>query len=393
MIPDPVGDRKKKRKRRILLAVYLAVLIVLFEVFSNLILAFLIHPERMKRFDDIYVKENADLWFAPHPYVKFLNKNEYVREKRRVLRNIDEPRENKVFIVMMGGSTTWTGYPAYTKEYLDEKLEAMNSPIRAEVFNFGGAGWTSLQSSQNYFYLLKYLHPDFVVIHHNHNDGDIERALAKSAIVYCPDIGSLDRAIIKTSKFYKLLKYTYISSYNYIVYRKHISCHMIVRGDYPMTARMSSYINDADPGAFMPRFFEKDFLQAEYAKGKWNTLEFMLKETYGHLAKCIKTDNGVFIVTTQYQNYSRTAPKKYDTPVKGVQNKSDRINSIIRDISREYDVPLVDLDKLMLPYDHLLKDECHFQEEGIKVKGELVGATIWEIMLERYNLRKFQTSR
>lgn len=376
----------KKRSRKSILIIYLFSLVIFFEIISHLILSHIIDSERLSRFDDIYIKKTEEYCLVPHPYLKYIRKPFSVTETERYLEHLEKPRENKIFIVALGGSTTRTGYPKYAEDFINEKLKEINSPLRAIAFNFGVEGWSSIDSTQLYFYLLKYLHPDYVVIHHNHNEGKIRDFLYNSHIEYYPYIGSIERTLISKSKFYRLLKYVYVSLYNTVVYRKPIGCDRMIDEELPMIARISAYINALPENMLLPRCFERDFVNMEYKPGKWNTYEFILKENYASLARYIEADNGVCIVTTQYQNLVKAPDGKLSgsmTEMMELNDEKERINKIIRDFSIEYETLLIDLDELMEPYDHLLIDELHFSEEGVKKKGEFVGEAIWKNMIDQ----------
>jgi hypothetical protein len=70
-------------------------------------------------------------------------------------------------VACLGGSTTASGYPATLEDWLRS-----NAPDgqRWEVLNFGLEGWTSLHSLVNLSVRGLDYRPDWVVIHHAHND-------------------------------------------------------------------------------------------------------------------------------------------------------------------------------------------------------------------------------
>ena len=205
-------------------------------------------------------------------------------------------------------------------------------------------------------------------------------------IEYYPYVGSFERTAVRVSRVYKFLKFVYLSTYNRIHYGRIIRSHNIPEQDFPPAARISAYINDQDPDAHLPRFFERDFVRFKFTEEGEVTEDFLLRENYESLARSIKADRGEFILTTQYQNLSNSAESKYINEITVLQVRNNRRNDLIREISARNNLTLVDLDRDMAPYGNQLLDEVHWDEDGIRMKGELIGQSIWSIMKERYNI-------
>ena len=68
-------------------------------------------------------------------------------------------------------------------------------------------------------------------------------------------------------------------------------------------------------------------------------------------------------------------------PCDNKQGLADRFG-----LSRTHQIPLVDLAEEMKDYDSLLEDGLHFNEVGIRLKGELIGEGIFELLKEQYHL-------
>lgn len=198
------------------LALIIIILLIL-ELSSALILNRVIHSTRMQRFDTLYGISPEEYEFIPHPHLMYVEPH-YLSELERYLGYLEKDgegriaavaeRKDEVLIVALGGSTTKRGYPKYTERYLNEKLQELNSSFEAVVFNFGVDGWSSFESIQDYFSVLRYLHPDVVIVHENHNDGNIQRVWNLNTILYYPEIGTFERVLIRKSRTYKLLKFT-----------------------------------------------------------------------------------------------------------------------------------------------------------------------------------------
>jgi len=377
------------------IAVLLVMIPLLLEGISYIILKNVVHPTRLERFDDIYHREPTDYRWIPHPFLKYVQE-EYINEKERLLNYIstEESHENTITIVALGGSTTRTGYPKYTEAFLNQQSKEVGLPYDFVVFNFGVDGWSSFQSIQNYFYLLKYLHPDYILVHHNHNEGEINRFFSRNGVEYYPEISSTERWLVSQSKTYKVLKLAYLLSYNRIRYKTDLRFYDILdqKEPYPSTARISAYLNDKDPEAFMPIFFERDFVDKQYPQ-EGITDEMLLSENYASLIRYAREDGGQVVIITQYQNYSKAAIDKFSSNADQLNKESRGLNSKLREISKEYNVLLVDIEAEMSPLDHLLVDEVHFKEEGIRAKGEIVGGAIWDDLLDAGSLARQQSRK
>jgi len=372
---------KGKWVRRARIALYVVGLIIFLELSSSLVLNNLISPMRMERFDTIFLKEPTEYWMLPHPYLGWVE-SRYLNEQERYLNRLGKDRTDRIYVVALGGSTTGTGYPTFTEQYLDTKLDEINSSLKVTVFNFGVSAWSSLTTLQNYVYLLRYLHPDIVVIHHNVNDLK-DRELFRQSVLYYPQISRWEKTLIRNSGFYRLLKFAYILSYNPIRYGTGVV------DDYEsglnMQARISSYLNENNPNANPLDFFRSDFTGGK-SQLAGISFEFLLAETHESLINYARADNSTLIMTTQYLNYSKDR-HRIPFVFEEEQRQSRDINNILRNVSRQHTVPLVDLDAKMEEYDHLLlEDGVHFNEEGIRLKGELIGEAIFRILAERYNL-------
>lgn len=376
-----MNQRKWLRYARI--GLYVIGLTIFLELTSSLVLNNFVSSERMERFNTIFLIGPEEYGYIPHPYLGWVGP-QYLGEQERYLSYLGENRTDKLYIVAMGGSTTRSGYPAFTESYLNGRLEGLNSSLRAVVFNFGVGSWRSLHSIQNYFYLLRYLHPDFVITHENVNELDAGTKPFQQAVLYYPQISNWERTLIRNSRFYRLLRFTYLLSYNPFHYGTTVVHNDGL--DFPTQARLSSFLNGEEKSP--EQFFRYDFT-GESLQSLDIPLEFQLTENYGTLIKYTKADNSTLIMTTQHLNYSkaRTAPvQAVADPLTG-ESKSRDVNNLIRDLSRQYHVPLIDLDREMEQYDYLLtEDGVHFNEEGIKLKGELIGEAIFDILVERYNL-------
>ncbi len=364
---------------------YIVGLIIFLEFSSSLVLNNLISPSRMEHFNGLFLKAPTEYWMLPHPYLGYVTKG-YITEWERYLGYLGEDRRDKIYVVALGGSTTESGFPSYTEQYLNAKLNKINSSLKVIVFNFGVGGWSSLTSLQNYVYLVRSLHPDFVVIHHNYNDFDICRQLFLQAVPYYPQISAWERTVVRNSRSYRLLKFAYLLSYNPIRYGRGVVYN---EPNLPMQTRISSYLNNNEPHPDDILYFQEDF-----TGGKPQSLEvppeFPLTEIYESLIKYTRFDNSTPIITTQYLNCPKFT-EAGEGERERCENESRDINNLLKDISAKHNVQLVDLDAEMASYNYLQKnDGVHFVKEGIRIKGELVGEAIFEILKKQYKLNGSQ---
>ena len=152
-------------------------------------------------------------------------------------------------------------------------------------------------------YLLRYLHPDIVIIHHNVNDILRDSKVYRQSVLYYPQISNWDRTLLRNSRLYKLLKFTYFLSYNPIHYGKEI-VYDDDKLKLPMQARISFYLNQNSPTADPTVFFREDFIGERQQQDEMS-LEFLLTENYETLIKYTRADNSTLILTTQYLNFSK----------------------------------------------------------------------------------------
>ncbi len=374
---------KNKGVRYARIGLYIIGLIIFLEVSSTIVLNHVIDPVRIERFDILFLK---DLKYhsnriLPHPYLGWVTP-QYLDEQERYLSHLGKEKGDYIYIATLGGSTTETGYPKYTQDYLNQKLEGANSPLRAEVFNFGVGGWNSQNSLLNYAYLVRYLHPDFIILHHNVNDYFFDMERLKQSIVYLPTASRTEKALLQNSRFYKLLRFTVLLSYNHVSYGT--GTVLSEDANLPIPSRISSLLNEEDGSVQAKEFFRIDFAgshqESADAPAIVPTPIHLLSETYECFIRYTTADHSTLIMTTQYQNFSKKDGGGWPLP-EDEKSFTQQINSLIKSLSASNNVPLVDLDAEMEQYDYLLLDDCvHFVEEGIKIKGELVGEGIWELI-------------
>lgn len=370
--------------------------IIFLELSSYVILTVFISSTRIERFDESYALNNEQYMQymqLPHPYLGWVTR-EYVAERERLLNHITQRKQDAIYVVALGGSTTAEGsdgYPAYTERYLEERFANHNLSLDVIMFNFGVPGWSSVVSMQNYYLLVKDLHPDFVIIHENINDHNLKATVLHDAVIYYPQISSAERRLLRASRFYKLVKFTYLSLYNIIHYGTEIGPYTptTFTENYPLNSRISSYLTSKDPHAFPPTFFMRDFIGAELLQSErdYDFDLFLLTENYQTFIDVVHAQNSTLVLTTQYVNFSKRLSDFQPVNSELEVRQQHEFNNRIRELSALNGVPLVDLEDEMERYDPMmLGDGVHFNEDGIQVKGELIGAEIFEVLSSRYHL-------
>ena len=377
-VPRMRTERSPRSFRKIAL-LYCAGLLLFLELSSALVLT-MINDTRLERFDALLLADRYKM--VPHPYLGWVSQG-YLRERERYLSLLAvDNRTGKIVIAALGGSTTETGWPRYMEEFLNSRLAEANSSLRVSVFNFGVPGWSSLQSLLNYVYLVRYAHPDFIVVHHNINDRSIDTEIIRQSVLYYPLAGPMERTLLRHSRTYKLSRFAYLYLYNHFSY----GCGVYAPEDkeppphppHPR-ARLSSYLN-WPRRIFMPSFFSTSL--AGDAEGPRMSHEGVLTEIYDSFIRYSRADGSTLILTTQYLNYSKSGFDPSDEPA--VDKEISRsINTLLRNVSSQHRIPLVDLAAEMEPYDELLSDDgVHFGNAGSRVIGELVGQALYPLITE-----------
>ncbi len=116
------------------------------------------------------VAQPAEHQYLGHPFLHYLGNPEVPGTNAMGFwdeeHELDKPA-GVVRVACVGGSTTASGYPAL----LERRLEAeQGEHPRFEVLNFGVHGWTTLHSLVNLVVWGVDYQPDYVVVHHAHND-------------------------------------------------------------------------------------------------------------------------------------------------------------------------------------------------------------------------------
>lgn len=334
--------------------VWIVLILVFFELSSTLVLHGILGKERYQRFKDVYLEQKIEI--LPHPHLQ------YITEKvAQELKRYNSYDGDKIRIAAFGGSTTESGYPEITQEYLDAHSEKDYI-----VYNFGVGGWTSRHSLDLYMNYLRYDPPDIAIIHHVLNDAQVRSTESKAFIP--PDIYTAEKIVLKVSRFARLIKASYI------LVRFKTYDQSLYSDSTPISVRIGNHIFGQTNVIMSEAFFVK-YPDAELDR----TLDLDDRaKTIKDFARYLNTDGVDVLLTTMYLN---------TTPYTGTNWKSkgaiDIINEDIRRFSSGENFYIVDLEKEMTGHSDLFIDFCHFNETGIRIKGELIAEGILAIEKNR----------
>ncbi len=269
-------------------------------------------------------------------------------------------------IVCIGGSTTYsTGVDDYEHSYpflLEKKLN--ESGVHVEVINAGVRGYNSLQSYINYLTKIEDLNPDMLLVYHAVND-------IWTRAVWPPEAYKADQSG----------SYTVQSSPEY----KGISSLSIIRVPLIFAGVISpetSWNNVVKiPESNHSVALEKQLRNNTYPSGIFDTIpvDMMLKVNkpiffHRNLKMLVEVarSNGTQVVFSTF-TYSKTHPS-YVTELKleAFQECILEHNDIIRDLSKDNGVPLLDLEKELSLEDEWLTDGMHFNFLGNQIRAEKI---------------------
>jgi len=289
--------------------------------------------------------------YVPHPYLVYTgnpkakhNEDGFLGRKRTLVKPA-----NTVRVACLGGSTTYGifNWPRQLRVLLNDDSDADRR--RYEVFNFGMAGYTSLESLINLAINVQDYEIDVLVIHHALNDlmprlyPVMARDYRHFRKIYRP-MGRVERYLTGHSALFVF-----------------ISRRLGVRhslADATMT------VNDANPD----NPFQPDSLNPNTQIFRRN-LETMIS---------IAQSTGMRPVLTTMP-YSLDPSKlpgdwaiSHDVKVAGMVEH----NAIIREIAAERGILLVDLDREMTGHESYFIDHIHCDGTGRIRKAELIAAAL-----------------
>lgn len=251
---------------------------------------------------------------------------------------------NTIRVVAMGGSTTICGYPAFTETFLNTHT---GDSLKFEVLNFGMTYWTSAHTAVNFILNVIDFQPDYVIFHHAWNEDkarnvpeELFRNDYSHAITYFHEPEIHDKWPLRISMIYRGIQ--------------------MKLGIQPEWASLGAATTVKDLPVVQPLYSNKNELYP-----------FMRNiRTIIDLAGV----RGIRVMlVTQPHSTDPNIPYYY------AHEMIDQGNEVVREIAAQYgkQVAFFDLDSLMTGhYNEVFIDLGHMNEEGIKFKGEQVGAAL-----------------
>jgi hypothetical protein len=281
----------------------------------------------------------------PHPFLQFTAVRWTSRGERGLgFGNITVSRIPKptgvVRVACLGNSTTFDNYP----ERLEDFLNRCGGGLRFEILNFGTGWWASVHTMLNFVLNVRDFHPDFVVVHENCNDEKF-RGYAGLRGDYAHAIRPLrlwryrDAWLYRFSLIYRLGIILVSKQFPRVYYFPHIGVAMN-RGKTP----------DYIPGEL--QLFRRniaticDLAAAEGIKVIIPTMPF-----------------------SKLHRYTQFDETRFHPHLLGA-------NAVLRELSNEKAVALVELERMFMDKDSFFRDGFHLDEVGVGIKALEIGKTI-----------------
>lgn len=252
------------------------------------------------------------------------------------------PREKQtgtIRIACLGASTSEDGYP----QLLQEFLSSAKPEAKIEVRNFGNAGWTSAQNLINYSLNVKYFSPDYVLIHEAVNEvkvrgyDDLRTDYSHAFKVLSPPLPRKDAPFVRYLNSYAFGKFLYYK------------LRKINPGVDVYTAIIRTNVHPVP------------LREEELGIFRENILE-IIRSAEAHGSRIILTT----------QPYSKTN-LSWGAHVPGHMVEA---NEMLRSISAERGLKLVDLDKVMQGHEEYFVDPVHLSPDAIRLKASTLSVEI-----------------
>lgn len=297
--------------------------------------------------------------YQPHPYLTYTLTPNFVDSSGKTRHNSlgfrgPEVREkkgpNSVRIIAIGGSTTYTikvnddnkTYPAQ----LERTLQSVTGNREIEVINSGIGGYTTWESYINLSFRLLYLEPDIIVVYHAANDLHARRVKIHKS----DNSGYRRQWQLKWNLPLRAIRFSY--SLRILA--------LALTGIKPLGVEHYTRQNDeliTNPPAsqletFPPVFFRHN-LQLMVRLAKSNNCRVVL---------CTFATNPDFS-----DHYAST---------EFYQMGFVEMNRVIRRVAREEEVTCADVDAALPRDSSIWVDGVHLNEQGAKVKAEIISKAI-----------------
>lgn len=285
-----------------------------------------------------------------------------------------EKEKGKVRIICIGGSTTYSdGVKDYKESYpyiLERELT--ESGVNAEVINAGTPGYYTIQNLQSYYLKLHDLQPDYVLIYQGIND--LHGRLTWPPEYYKEDLSGTivrpDNAKRSPLRFISILRIP-----------------LVFLDYWESESSLGGLVKIADSN--VSQLYNEQLKNGTYPKGlfinvpvdsilKVNSPLFYKKNTE-YLIKLIQENGSQPILTTFI--YSSDFPDHAPyLRASAYQNALSEHNQIMVELSKKYDLELIDLASELSIDKDMFTDGVHFSRKGNEVRSKLINQKLLEII-------------
>lgn len=318
--------------------------------------------------------------FAPHRYMGYIavpnlveGQNRHNRWGFRGEEIAASKPEGEFRIACLGASTTYSvAVPGYRKSYpatLQKELQDRGFH-KVSVINGGVPGWSSYETLINYLLRIQELHPDLIIIHQGFGD-------VMTRVVWPPEAYKGDNS----GYFAQVFAVRHTPLYE----RSTILRMMLVQTGQiqPPSVFGKNVFNPADTAYFVE--FVEQIVGEKFPTGIFDNVS-IADMIEANPPTYFRRNTEDLVIAAQGRGvqpvlmtfaYTREVGPYFD--VEGFKSAIDAHNDIMRDIARRFDVPLMDLAKL-LPGDKRFwsPDGIHVNEQGTALKVRLLARFLVE---------------
>ncbi len=281
----------------------------------------------------------------PHPFLLLTNNPERPGVNALGFLDRDWPKEKPagtIRIACLGASTTEDGYPRLLADELARRLPDR----RIEVMNFANGAWTTAQTLINYELTVRHYSPDWIVVHHAAND-----------------LKSWGLGLTRTdySDYYTVLSVQphaddfWVRYYYSYAFGKYLF--------YRLTGR--------NPGVDFYQVMARKGVRGRKSRGPASAADVALfAGNLREIAEAAQAHGTRVLLTTQPYSLSNLSWSDY-----WVEDMR-RADAAIRDLARDMDLPLVDLDSLITGHDDQFRDPVHLHEPAVAAKAHAIAGAL-----------------
>lgn len=332
----------------------------------------------------LFNKDRKKLRIIPHPYTLYMLTPNYEKGCNRHNsygfrgEELKEKREDEIWIVCIGESTTYdydiecweNTYPTQLEKYLKEQ------GINGRVINAGVDGWTSYEIMIDFYLRITQFPIDILIYYGGFNDviftrliHPIPKNLLKRDIT-CARWGvdgMFNYPIWEESSLIRIvLLKAGLTMPHFDLFSMHLSQEnrftefivQLLRGTYPSgvfkDVPIETILKNNPPIGFEQNV--RNIVSLAREKSILPVLTSYVLNTSGH--------NSHFIVTE---------PEAVKLINQSMASAIQEMNNVVEKVSQDYNVPYLDLAKVFPIDGNLFTDLIHNNEQGARVKAELIG--------------------